>query len=116
MLRHAVKLTADSIIIIIKIIIIVSFDKRNFDLKDHLVSRRKQVPFSMAIEMENSCKHLRMGTARMNYDNGTEEEGKRREVNIRKEVQRARRITSPDGLTTAWANSPLEIATPRSSG
>ena len=60
-------------IIIIRILLllfIVNVDKRLFDLKDHLVSRKNKVLFSMAIgnsELMHECfsKHLCMGTARM---------------------------------------------------
>ena len=52
-----------------------------------IVERRKQVPFSMAIEngelmRECSPEHFRMGTARLKYHNETEEEGKKRKMNV----------------------------------
>ena len=58
-------------IIIYDYYIIVSFDRRIFDLsKDHLVSRKKQKPFGIAIgivELMHECfpKYLRTGTARL---------------------------------------------------
>ena len=50
--------------------IIVSFYRRLFDHFDHVVSRKKKVPFSMAIgngELMQECfpKHSGMATARM---------------------------------------------------
>ena len=46
--------------------------------------RNEEVPFSMAVgnwELMKECftKHSRMGTARMKYDNGTDEDEKRGE-------------------------------------
>ena len=55
-------------------------------------ARRQQVPFSMATENEelmNQCfpKHLRMGTARLKYDNETEEENKKRRMIVERSTE-----------------------------
>ena len=48
-------------------------------------------------ELTHECspEHLRMGTERMKYDKETEEEGKKRGVNILKEVKRERKTEVP---------------------
>ena len=77
-------------------------------------ARREQVPFSMAIEngeLMHECfpKHLRMGTARLKYDNATEEESKKMRMNVerstadtkkRSPVQSLCRVQSRQSLTT----------------
>ena len=71
-------------------------------------ARREQVPFSMAIgngELMHECfpKHPRMGTTREKLDNETEEEGKKRRINMeritadtkeRSPVQSPRRVVT----------------------
>ena len=86
---------------IIFFIIIVSLDRRIFGTKDYLVSRRNQVPFSMALgngELAHECfhKHFRKGTTRMKLDKETEEEGKKRGVNIWKDSRHGKKSSRPN--------------------
>ena len=69
-----------------------------------IVERRKQVPFSMAIEngelmRECSPEHLRMGTARLKYHNETEEEGKKRKINVERSTADMKKKSCPVTLS-----------------
>ena len=68
------------------------------------------------LELIHECfpKHLGMGTAIIKKDKETEEEGKKRGVNICKYVKCSRKQNSH--RPNAWAYRPHGVATPRSSG
>ena len=51
-------------------------------------------------ELMQECARVFLGTARMKYDKGTDEEGKKRGVSIRKEVKLARKKKSRRPITT----------------
>ena len=63
-------------------IIVAVFDSQHFDHFDHVMSQKKKVPFSMAIEkgeLMHECfpKHLCMGTARIKLDKEIKEDSKK---------------------------------------
>ena len=59
-------------------------------------------------ELMQECfpKHSRMGTARLKYDNGTDEDDKKRGLSYKKKVQRAQ-TKSPDSLLLPNQNTIL---------
>ena len=83
-------------------------NRRSFYIKDHLVSRKKQVPFSMAIEMGNPCTSVFPNTRALEQQewNKIKKQTKteRRETLVWEDVKRARK-RSPDGLSQANPNS-----------
>ena len=88
--------------------IIIFFLTAGSSPQKSLSARREQVPFSMAIgngKLMHECfpKHPRMGTARWKLDNETEEEGKKRRINVER--------STADTKETSPVQSPCRVVT-----